>query len=90
METVLATFGGILILLGMGLGALSQTILFHSGQRPPVGDRIAAVVVGVGLVGLAVVLKIDGPTVSLVSTFGVVSVLILLYSLYLLVIHLRS
>ena len=90
METVLATFGGILILLGMGLGALAQTRLFHPSQSPPLGDRIAAVVVGIGLVGLAVVLKIEGPTISLVSTFGVIAVLILLYSLYLLVAHLRS
>ena len=90
MEKVLVTFGGILILLGMGLGAFAQTRFFHSGQRLPVGDRIAAVIVGVGLVGLAVVLKIEGPTVSLVSTFGVIAALILLYSLYLLVAHIRS
>ena len=83
MEIVLATFGGICLLLSLGLGTLAQAKFPQPNPRALSADRIGAAVVGIGLIGLAVVLRIEGPTVSLVSTFGVTAGLVLLYSLYL-------
>ena len=84
METALATFGGICLVLSLGLGYLAQTKGVQSGHCGFAGDRIAAAFIGIGLIATAIVVKIDGPTVSLVSTFGVTAALVLLYCLYLL------
>ena len=84
METALATFGGICLVLSLGLGYLAQTRGVQSGQGGLAVDRIAAAIIGIGLVAIAIVIKIDGPTVSLVSTFGVTAGLVVLYCLYLL------
>jgi hypothetical protein len=83
MEIVLATFGGVFLLISLGLGALTQTRFVQPDQNPPAGDRIAAAVIGIGLIGIAVVLRIDAPAESLVGTFAVTVGLTLLFSLYL-------
>ena len=84
MEIVLATFGGIFVLLSLGLDALLQTRSAQTNPSPLAGDRIAAAIIGMGLIATAVVLEIDAPTISLVSTFGVTLGFTLLYVLYLL------
>ena len=86
MEIALASFGGIFLLLSLGLGALAQSKLFQPSQGLFVGDRIAAAVIGTGLIATALVLRIEAPTLpSLVSTFGVTVGVTGLYCVYLVV-----
>ncbi len=81
METVLATFGGVLLLLSLGTGIWIGTTGHQDKQGSLKGDRIAAGLIGISLVATAVVLSIDAPPVSLLSTFGVAVALTLLYAL---------
>lgn len=84
METVLVTFGGILLLLSLGTGILIRSRGYQVNQGNVKGDRIGACLIGISLVATGVVLSIDAPRVSLLSTFGVTVVLTLLYALFLL------
>ena len=84
METVLVTFGGILLLLSLGTGILIRSRGYQVNQGNLKGDRIGAGLIGISLVATAVVLSIDAPPVSLLSTFGVTVALTLLYALFLL------
>ena len=85
MELVLATYGGIFLLLSLALGAVAQTKLVQPNQKLDAGDRIASGLVGIGLIATAIVIKIDAPTVSLVSTFGATLGVTVLYCVYLFV-----
>ena len=85
MELVLATFGGIFILLSLALGAVAQIKWAQPNQKLDAGDRIASALVGIGLIATAIIIKIDAPTVSLVSTFGATLGVTLLYCVYLFV-----
>ena len=85
MELVLVTFGGIFLLLSFVLGAAAQTKLAHPNQKLDAGDRIASALVGVGLIATAIIIRIDAPTVSLVSTFGATLGVTVLYCVYLFV-----
>ena len=89
MEIVLVTFGGIFVLLSLSLGAVLQMRSGQSNQSTLAGDRIAAAFIGMGVIATAIVLKIDAPTVSLVSTVSVTAGLTVLYCLYLLGIRSR-
>ena len=89
MEVVLVTFGGIFVLLSLSLGAVLQTRSGQSNQSTLSGDRIAAAFIGMGVIATAIVLKINAPTVSLVSTLSVTAGLTVLYCLYLLGIRSR-
>ena len=84
METVLATFGGVLLLLSLGTGIWMRSKGYQDDQGNLKGDRIGAGLIGISLVATAVVLSIDAPRVSLLSTFGVTVALTLLYALFLL------
>jgi hypothetical protein len=83
METALVSFGGILLLLSLGSGALTRLRAFQVDQYVPTRDRVAAGVIGLALIAIAIVLRIEAPEVSLLSTFGVLIFLTLLYCLYL-------
>ncbi len=85
MELVLATFGGIFLLLSFALGAVAQIKLVQPNQKLDAGDRIASALVGIGLIATAIVIRIDAPTVSLLSTFGATLVVTVLYCVYLFV-----
>ena len=85
MELVLATFGGIFLLLSFALGAVPQIKLAQPNQKLEAGDRIASALVGIGLISTAIVIRIDAPTVSLVSTFGATLGVTVLYCVYLFV-----
>ena len=84
METVLATFGGVLLLVSLSTGIWIKLKGHQDSQSSLKGDRIAAGLIGISLVATAVVLGIDAPRVSLLSTFGVTVALTLLYALFLL------
>ena len=85
MELVLATFGGIFLFLSLALGPVAQIKLAQPNQKPGAGDRIASALVGIGLIATAIIIRIDAPTVSLVSTFGATLGVTVLYCVYLLV-----
>ena len=85
MELVLVTFGGIFLLLSFALGAVPHIKLAQPNQTIEAGDRIASASVGIGLIATAIVVRIDAPTVSLLSTFGATLVVTVLYCVYLLV-----
>ena len=85
MELVLAIYGGIFLLLSLALGAVAQTKLAQPNQKLDAGDRIASALVGVGLIATAIVIRIDAPTISLLSTFGATLGVTVLYCVYLLV-----
>jgi hypothetical protein len=82
LETALVSFGGIL-LLSLGSGALVRLKVFQMDQHVPAADRVAAGVIGLALIAVAIVLRIEAPDVSLLSTFGVLIILTLLYCLFL-------
>jgi xanthine/uracil permease len=84
MELVLATFGGILLLLSLSLGSILKTNLAQMNQSVPTEDRVAGVLIGISLIAVAVVLWINAPLISLLSSFGVTAGLTVLYALYLL------
>ncbi len=84
METVLATFGGVLLLLSLSTGVWIKLKGYLDSQGSLKGDRIGACLIGISLIAMAVVLSIDAPLVSLLSTFGVAVALTLLYALSLL------
>ena len=84
MEIVLVTFGGIFVLLSLSLGAVLQTRSDQSNQSTLSGDRIAAAFIGMGVIATGIVLKINAPMVSVISTLSVTAGLTVLYSLYLL------
>lgn len=81
MEIALVTFGGILLLIGVGGGALMGAKVIRSDGDLRARDRVGASLIGIALIATAVVLRIDAPTVSLLSTFGVTAALTLLYAL---------
>ena len=81
METALVSFGGILLLLSLGGAAITKLKAFQVEQYVPTRDRVAAGVIGLALIAVAIVLRIDAPEVSLLSTFGVLIFLTLLYCL---------
>jgi len=83
LETALVSFGGILLLLSLGSGALIRLKAFQADQRVPTADRVAAGIIALALIAIAIVLRIDAPTISLLSTFGVLIFLTLLYCLFL-------
>ena len=83
MELVLVTFGGIFLLLSFALGAVAHIKLDQPNQKLDAGDRIASALVGVGLIATAIVVRIDAPTVSLLSTFGATLGVTVLYCVYL-------
>ena len=85
MELVLVTFGGIFLFLSLALGAVAQTKLAQPNQKLDAGDRIASALVGIGLIATAIVIRIDAPTVSLLSTFGATLGVTVLYCVYLFV-----
>ena len=85
METALVSFGGILLLVSLGSGVLTRLKAFQMDQYVPTGDRVAAGIIGLALIAVAIVVRIDAPTVSLLSTFGVLIFLTLLYCLFLVV-----
>ena len=85
MELVLVTFGGIFLLLSLALGPVAQIKLAQPNQKLDAGDRIASALVGIGLIATAIIIRIDAPTVSLVSTFGATLGVTVLYCVYLLV-----
>ena len=84
METVIATFGGILLLLSVGGGMLMKLNCLQANSHSLKGDRIAAGLIGTGLVANAIVISVGAPAVSLLATFGITAVVVLLYALYLL------
>lgn len=61
MEIVLATVGGILTLLSVGGGVLMQTKLIKTEEYVPTGDRIAAGLIGISLILIAVILRVQAP-----------------------------
>ncbi len=73
METAIATFGGI----------LAKCNCFQADDRSHKVDRIGAGLVGIGLIATAIVIAIGAPAISLLTTFGVTLVVMLLFSLYL-------
>jgi hypothetical protein len=83
LETALVSFGGILLLLSLGSGALTRLKAFQVDQHVPAADRVAAGVIGLALIAIAIVLRIEAPEVSLLSTFGVLIFLTLLYCVFL-------
>ena len=85
MELVLAIFGGIFLLLSLAVGPVAQIKLAQTNQKLDAGDRIASALVGIGLIATAIIIRIDAPTVSLVSTFGATLGVTVLYCVYLLV-----
>ena len=85
MELVLAAYGGIFLLFSLALGSVAQTNLVQPNQKPDAGDRIASGLVGIGLIATAIVIRIDAPTISLLSTFGATLGVTVLYCVYLLV-----
>ena len=80
MEITIATFGGILLVLSF----VMQSKCFQNNGNSLKGQRIAAAVIGIGLIASAVVLDIRAPLVSLLTTFGITVLVILLYALSLL------
>ena len=83
MELVLAAYGGIFLLLSLALGAVAQFKWTQPNQKLDAGDRIASALVGIGLIATAIIIRIDAPTVSLVSTFGATLGVTVLYCVYL-------
>ena len=83
MEIAIATFGGILLLFSLGGGILAKCSCFRANDQSHNVDRIGAGLVGIGLIATAIVISIGAPVVSLLTTFGVTLVVVLLYSLYL-------
>ena len=83
METAVATFGGILLLFSLGGGILAKCNCLRANDQSHNVDRIGAGLVGIGLIATAIVIAIGAPVISLLTTFGVTLVVVLLYSLYL-------
>ena len=67
MEMVVATFGGILLLLSF----VMKSMCFQNNRNSLKGERISAAVIGIGLIASAVVLDIGAPLISLLTTFGI-------------------
>ena len=80
MEIAIATFGGILLVLSF----LMKSKCFQNDGDSLKGERIAAAVIGIGLIASAVVLDIRAPLVSLLTTFGITVLVVLFYALFLL------
>lgn len=83
MEAVLATFGGILILLGIGGGTFMKTKFVQTDQYVPAGDRIASGLIGAPLIAISLVLNIGAPSISVVGTFVIFAGLSVLYAIFL-------
>ena len=83
MEAVLATLGGILILLSVGGGTFMNTKFVKTDQYIPAGDRIASGLIGVALIAISLVLNIDAPSISVVGTFVIFAGLVVLYAIFL-------
>lgn len=83
MEAVLATFGGILILLSIGGGTFMKTKFVQTDQYVPAGDRIASGLIGAALIAISLVLNIDAPSVSVIGTFAIFAGLTVLYAIFL-------
>ena len=77
MEIAIATFGGILLVLSF---VMKSKCLQNNGSSLK-GERIAAAVIGIGLIASAVVLDIRAPLISLLTTFGITILVVLLYAL---------
>ena len=83
MEAVLATFGGILLLLSIGGGVLMKSKFVQIDQHVPPGDRIRAGLIGASLIAAAAVIEIDAPNASIEGTFGIFAGLVAVYVLFL-------
>ena len=77
MEMVIATFGGILLLLSF----VMKSKCFQNNRNSLKGERISAAVIGIGLIASAVVLDIGAPLISLLTTFGI-TILVVLCTLF--------
>ncbi len=80
MAIVIAVVGGLVLLLGF----LLKCPCFQLEGDGIKGDRIAALVIGIGLIASGIVLEIGAPLVSLLTTFGITVALVLIYCLFLL------
>ena len=80
MEIAMTTLGGILLLLSF----LIKSKCFQINGNSVKGDRIAAAVIGIGLIASAMVLEIGAPLISLFTTFGITVLVVLIYALFLL------
>lgn len=80
MEIAIATFGGILLFLSF----VMKSKRFQNNGNSLKGERIAAAVIGIGLIASAVVLDIRAPLISLLTTFGITVLGVLFYALFLL------
>ena len=67
MEIAIASFGGILLVLSF----VMKSKCFRNNENSLKGERIAAAVIGIGLIASAVVLDIGAPLISLLTTFGI-------------------
>ncbi len=83
MEIAIATFGGILLLLSF----VMKSKCFQNNRNSLKGERISAAVIGIGLIASAAVLDIPVPLVSLLTTFGITILVVLLYAIFLLLAH---
>lgn len=83
METILAIFGGLLLLLSLSSGLILKSHFIQADDSSVTADRVAAVAIGASLVGLAVAIRIGAPTASLVGTYAVSAAFAAIYGAYL-------
>ncbi len=83
METILAIFGGLLLLLSLSSGLIVKSRFVQAESSSVTGDRVAAIALGASLVGMAVVIRIDAPIESLVGTYIVSAAFAAIYGAYL-------
>ena len=83
METILAIFGGLLLLLSLSSGLILKSRFLQADDSSVTGDRVAAAAIGASLVGLAVAIRIGAPTASLIGTYAVSAAFAAIYGVYL-------
>ena len=83
METILAIFGSLLLLLSLSSGLILNSRLVQADGSSVTGDRVAAAAIGASLVGMAVAIRIDAPTESLIRAYAVSAAFVAIYGAYL-------
>ena len=82
METALAIFGGLLLLLSLSSGLILKSRFIQANDSSVTGDRVAAAAIGAALVGIAVAIRIEAPTPSLIGTYAVSAAFVAIYGVY--------
>lgn len=82
MESVVALAGGILLILAVGGGIQLDSRLVRLHSPVPQGDRAAAALLGLVLVGLAAILEADLGDVALWIAMGLGAAIAVSYAIF--------